>query len=54
MTIGTAGSILSIVNNLVLGLLKRAGFTNSSKGRRWLEGHLQDAFNLLTSTNSLS
>ncbi len=54
MTIGAAGSILSIVNNLVLGLLKRAGFTNSAKGRRWFEGHLQEAFNLLISTNSLS
>lgn len=54
MTIGAAGSILSIVNNLVLGLLKRAGFTNSAKGRRWFDGHLQEAFNLLISTNSLS
>lgn len=54
MTIGAAGSILSIVNNLVLGLLKRAGFTNSAKGRRWFEGHLQEAFNLLISTNLLS
>jgi hypothetical protein len=49
MTIGTAGSILSIVHNLVLGLLKRAGFTNSAKGRRWFEGQLQDAFALLLS-----
>ena len=54
MTIGAGGSILSIVNNLVLGLLKRAGFSNSAKGRRWFEGHLQEAFNLLISTNSLS
>ena len=49
MTIGSAGSILSIVNNLVLGLLKRAGFSNSAKGRRWFDGHLQDAFALLLS-----
>jgi len=54
MTIGAAGSILSVVHNLVLGLLKRAGFTNSAKGRRWFEGHLQDAFALLISTNSFS
>ena len=49
MTIGSAGSILSIVHNLVLGLLKRAGFSNSAKGRRWFDGHLQDAFALLLS-----
>ena len=54
MTIGSAGSILSIVHNLVLGLLKRAGFTNSAKGRRWFEGHLQDAFALLLSPIHLS
>jgi hypothetical protein len=54
VTIGSAGSILSIVHNLVLGLLKRAGFTNSAKGRRWFDGHLQDAFALLFSLNHLS
>jgi len=54
MTIGVAGSILSVVHNLVLGLLKRAGFTNSAKGRRWFDGHLADAFALLTSVNSFS
>jgi predicted transposase YbfD/YdcC len=54
MTIGTAGSILSVVHNLVLGLLKRAGFVNSAKGRRWFDGHLQDAFALLISGNSFS
>jgi len=31
MTIGAAGCILSIVHNLVLGLLKRVRFTNSAK-----------------------
>jgi predicted transposase YbfD/YdcC len=54
MTIGAAGSILSIVHNLVLGLLKLAGFSNSAKGRRWFEGHLEDAFALLVSGNLLS
>jgi len=38
----------------VLGLLKRAGFTNSAKGRRWFEGHLYEAFALLLSGNSFS
>jgi predicted transposase YbfD/YdcC len=54
MTIGGAGRILSIVHDLVLGLLKRAGFNNAAKGRRWFEGHLREAFALLRSTNSLS
>lgn len=54
MTIGAAGSILAIVNNLVLALLKRAGFSNSAKGRRWFEGHLHEAFDLLLSAYSLS
>jgi predicted transposase YbfD/YdcC len=54
MTIGAARSILSVVHNLVLGLLKRAGFSNSAKGRRWFQGHLHDAFALLVSENYLS
>jgi predicted transposase YbfD/YdcC len=54
MTIGAAGRILSIVHNLVLGLLKRAGFSNAAKGRRWFEGHLQEAFALLLAGFSLS
>jgi predicted transposase YbfD/YdcC len=54
MTVGAAGRILSIVHDLVLALLKRAGFTNAAKGRRWFEGHLSQAFALLCSGNSLS
>jgi predicted transposase YbfD/YdcC len=49
MTVRSAGAILSIVHNLVLGLLKRAGFSNAAKGRRWFDGHLNDAFALLIS-----
>jgi predicted transposase YbfD/YdcC len=54
MTVGPAARILSIVHDLVLGLLKRAGFSNAAKGRRWFEGHLPQAFALLCSGNSLS
>jgi len=54
MTQGAAGRILAIVHNLVLGLLKRAGFTNAAQGRRWFAGHLQEAFALLIAGNSLS
>lgn len=54
MTLGTAARILSIIHDLVLGLLKRAGFSNAAKGRRWFEGHLPEAFALLRSVNSHS
>jgi len=54
MTKGAAGRILAILHNLVLGLLKMAGFTNAAKGRRWFAGHLQEAFTLLIAGNSLS
>ena len=54
MTKGAAGRVLAIVHNLVLGLLKMAGFTNAAQGRRWFAGHLQEAFALLIAGNSLS
>ena len=47
MTLGAAGHILSIIHDLVLGLLKTAGFTNAAQGRRWFDGHLQEAWALL-------
>ncbi len=54
MTIGAAGCIWSIVHNLVLGLLKKAGFSNAAKGRRWFDGHIKEAFALLVTGFSLS
>jgi predicted transposase YbfD/YdcC len=54
MTQGAAGRILAMVHNLVLGLLKQAGFTNAAQGRRWFAGHIQEAFALLIARNSLS
>jgi predicted transposase YbfD/YdcC len=54
MTLGAAGRILSILHDLVLGLLKTAGFTNAAKGRRWFDGHLQAAFALLIGQPGLS
>ena len=54
MTIADAGSILSMVHNLVPGLLKKVGFSNSAQGRRWFEGHIWEAFSLLTSAKYLS
>lgn len=54
MTVGSAGCMWSIVHNLVLGLLKKAGFSNAAKGRRWFEGHTKEAFALLLAANPLS
>jgi predicted transposase YbfD/YdcC len=54
MTLGPAGRILSIIHDLVLGLLKTAGFTNAAQGRRWFAGHLPEAFALLTGQSGLS
>jgi hypothetical protein len=54
MTLGPAGRILSILHDLLLGLLKTAGFTNAAQGRRWFAGHLPEAFALLTGQSGLS
>jgi len=54
MTIGAAGRILATIHNLVLSLIKRAGFRNAAQARRYFEGHLLDAFALLITVNSRS
>ena len=54
MTLGPAGHLLSIIHDLVLGLLKTAGFTNAAQGRRWFDGHLSEAFALLIGQQALS
>jgi predicted transposase YbfD/YdcC len=54
MTIGPAGRILALVHNVVIALIKRAGFHNAAKARRYFEGHLAEAFQLLITTNCLS
>jgi predicted transposase YbfD/YdcC len=54
MTKGNAGSILSMIHNLVLGLLKQAGYKNAAKGRRWFSANIDKAFDLLTSAIPLS
>jgi predicted transposase YbfD/YdcC len=47
MTQGTAGCIVAMVHNLVLGLIKRAGYHNAAQARRYFEGHIDQAFALL-------
>ena len=54
MTLGPAGHLLSMIHDLVLGLLKTAGFTNAAQGRRWFDGHLSEAFALLIGQKALS
>jgi predicted transposase YbfD/YdcC len=54
MTIGAAGRILATVHNLVLSLIKRAGYKNAAQARRYFEGHMDLAFSLLTSVKSRS
>ena len=54
MTIGAAGRILATVHNLVVGLIKRAGYHNAAQARRYYEGHIAEAFAMLISSVSLS
>jgi len=54
MTIGAAGRILATVHNLVLGLIKLAGYKNAAQARRYYDGHLQEAFTLLITVKSRS
>jgi predicted transposase YbfD/YdcC len=54
MTIGAAGRILATIHNLVLGLIKRAGYKNAAQARRYFDGHLDQAFSLLTMVISRS
>ena len=51
MTVGASGRILALVHILVIGLIKRAGFQNAAKARRYFEGHLAEAFHLLITAN---
>lgn len=52
MTTGVMGSVMAAINNLILALIKQAGFHNAAQGRRWFAGHLDRAFELLTTSNS--
>jgi len=52
MTKAAVGRIVATIHNLVIALIKRAGYSNAAKARRWFAGHLDQAFALLTSTQS--
>jgi len=39
---------MASINNLVLALIRQAGFHNAAQARRWFAAHLSEAFALLT------
>lgn len=45
--------ILSTANNLVIGLILRAGHENAAKARRHDDGHIAEAFGLLLTAKFL-
>ena len=49
LTVGQAGRVMAILNNLVIGLLRWCGFTNLAQARRSSDGNLPAAFSLVTS-----
>ncbi|MGQ9564848.1 MAG: ISAs1 family transposase [Thermogutta sp.] len=51
MTKGASGRILATIHNVVLALIKQAGFQNAAQARRWFNGHIDRAFALLISEN---
>ncbi len=51
MSKGAAGRILATIHNVVLALIRQAGFQNAAQARRWFEGHIDQAFALLITVN---
>jgi predicted transposase YbfD/YdcC len=54
MTVGNMGKVMASINNLILALIRQAGFHNAAQARRWFAAHLPAAFALLTTPFSLS
>ena len=48
MTVRNTGKLMASINNLVLALIRQAGFHNAAQARRRLAAHLSDAVALLT------
>ena len=49
MTKGASGRMLATIPNVVLALIKQAGFQHAAQARRWFDGHIDQAFALLIS-----
>jgi hypothetical protein len=54
MTIGNTGKVMASINNLVLALIRQAGFYNAAQARRWFAAQLSKTFALLTTPFSPS
>ena len=48
MTVGDTGKVMASINNLVIALIRQAKFQNAAQARRWFNGHISQAFSLLT------
>jgi hypothetical protein len=48
MTVGNTGKVMASINNLILALIRQAKFQNAARARRWFDGHISEAFSLLT------
>jgi predicted transposase YbfD/YdcC len=48
MTVGNTGNVMASINNLILALIRQAKFHNAAQARRWFDGHISEAFSLLT------
>jgi predicted transposase YbfD/YdcC len=53
LTKGHAGHVMASLNNLVIGVLRLAGFTNLAAARRYCDADLTNALALLASTTRL-
>lgn len=54
LTLGNAAQIMASIHNLVIALIRQAGFQNAAQARRWFAGHLDSVFALLTTPSSRS
>jgi predicted transposase YbfD/YdcC len=52
MTVGNTGQVMASINNLVLALIRQAGFHNAAQARRWFAAHLSAAVALLSTPYS--
>ena len=46
-TIGNGARVMANLNNLILALIRQAGFTNAAQARRFFAAHLSDPFFIL-------
>jgi predicted transposase YbfD/YdcC len=51
-TIGNGARVLANINNLILALIRQAGFHNAAQARRYFSAHLVEAFSCLVTSFS--